>query len=954
MTVDTFRSGFGDKFADCSKCELAKSCARRTVEGERPEDWEEGGLMIIGEAPSDMEASHGRPFQGPSGRLLDALLEAVGFRREACWLTNTVLGVLPRMDRSTRETKGGKSLHDRFPLAIYSCLPRIEQEIAKARPRVIVTLGPAPLTALTGREIVKTRFIANTCGYVLCDDKTRKLTAPCLVCANGACNWYEVLNDPDPKVQAVIVKDMHNGKCPKCAQSISRLQPRAMKCPKCAGKKRKEERFTTFSDPYTLVGRNGVAGAVFTGEELDLSDYGVKYVVPTYHPSFCLHSAKDSGSKKTIGGQHAAAVMVDHLSKAKRLLTRDAMFAAHALTTRDPQVVRDWFARAQAINPDVACDIETNAIGGPWAPTKITVIGFASADMPEALVVDVRHFQPGWNEGDPLMEVLVEVLTSSSIGKVFHHGSYDRLVILRLWGIEVENTTADTLLEHHCLHPDAEQGLGFVAHRFLDAPAWKEGSHTMPKDSTHDLSGYSDIDQLALYNARDTRSTALVDRVMRGADGKGRMSQRGVERAHELDLDMQRIAIRMESVGLPVSTERFRSIEAACLNVMDTELREMRSMIGVPDFVPRGAALLDALFNPAGPLRLPITARTPTGEPSAAKDALMRMEHPFISHLLKWRKYEYSLSHYVRGEGLAPLGDGRIHPQWKVHGTVTGRWSSSPNFQNWPKGDGVDEATNLRSAIVAPPGRVIVGADYAQLEMRIMASLSGDSELIRRCMEADESDKLNPEKDPHSYVARLAFGAAFTSADKNQRKALRDVAKRVVYGLNYGAGAQTILAAIYDGGYEGPPLTVRLIEAVIAAYFKGFPGVPTWRDNQIRSANLVREVRSPLIGRYREFPLGDLDSTVACNFPIQSGASDIMNTRLGVLDRSQLRVVDPTAEFIAQVHDAIYIEVDERKVHLIEPIVAESLSVTLALVEGAKPMDYIATPSHARSWDKAA
>lgn len=953
MSRETLRSGFDKQHAECARCELRSACARGTVPGERPSDWKPGGLMIVGEGPGSVELSHKRPFVGPAGRLLDALLKAAGIERERCWITNATLGLPPRFEEGDTKTPGKAALHDRFPMALYSCLPRLEAEIAAAQPRVIVPLGPAALIALTGHEEHRTRLVPNPCLDVACDPDTRKYRAPCLVCANGACSWYAALTSTDPKAEADAIKAASGGWCPACGQSISRLQPRAMKCPTCGGKKRREEPYTTFGARYSLVGREGVAGAVFEAANLPsrLDELGVKYIVPTYHPSYCLRSAKDAG--KYIAGQYAARAAVDHLAKAQALTQRDVRFRAESALTRSPLEVRAWFAKADR---DVAVDIETNAYGGPWACTKITVIGFACASMPEALVIDTRDVPLDWNTPSALLDEIHRFLADPERGKVFHNGSYDRLVILRLWGIEVEGVVGDTLLEHHALYPDEEQGLGFCAHELLDAPAWKGGSHKIEAGVTDDLSGYESLEDLALYNARDTRATALLDEVMRGPKGSGgRLQTEHVQGVHELDLRMQGIAVKMEHAGLPISTERFKEIERACLGVMDAELREMRSLVGIPDLVPRGPQLTEVLFDPAGPIRLPVTERTATGQPSASKEVLARMSdrHPFVQHLLRWRKYEYVLSHYVRGAGLEPGPDGRIHPQWKVHGTVTGRWSSSPNFQNWPKGDGIDPATNLRSCIVAPPGRTIVGADYSQLEMRIMASLSGDPDLIRRCMEADEADKLNPERDPHSYVASMTFGKTFLDADKQARKALRDVAKRVVYGLNYGAGAATILSAIYDGGYSGPPLTTRLVEATVASYFRAFPGVPRWRDRQLSSVQQAGEVRSPILGRRRIFPLNEIDVTVAYNFPIQSGAADLVSLRLVELDR-RLADADPSAVLLAQVHDAVYVECSEDRVSAVERVVEESLTLERTLVEGSQPMLYCASASHAKSWDKAA
>lgn len=953
------RSTFGPELADCGKCELRGSCKIKPVYGERPATWTPGGLMILGEGPGTLETSQGRPFVGAAGKLLDALLEAAGVKRQDCWVTNATLGQPPRELAGKATGKKQKTgLHDRFPLALYSCLPRLEAEIQFAQPRVIVTLGHAAFLALAGHETHTTRLAANTCDRVDCVAETRKLDRPCIVCANGACGWFAKL-EGDADAAAVLVKAQHHGACPSCGQSIMKLRPRLMKCPSCGGKKRRVEQVVTFDGRFSLVGREGVAGAVFPAEELPsrLDAFGVRFVIPTYHPSFCLRSAKLDKSGR-IAGQFAARACVDHLRKARELLTREPRFAATARVAQTAEEVRAWFEKHRG--KPKAVDIESNAMGGPWSVTKITVIGFAVADDPEALVVDTRGIvgfdAHGHPVPDPLLDELDRVLSDADEPKVWHNGNYDRLVILRVWGIDVQGTVGDTMFEHSALYPDEEQGLGFVAHELLDAPHWKGDSHKIPKGETDELSGYASFDELATYNAKDVRATILADEIMRGpVGGKGRIHTERVDRAFEIDMAMQTVTLRMESVGLPIDTARFAEIEASCLAVMDRELSEMRSLLGLPEFTPTGPQLVSVLYDPAGPLRLPVTATTEQGAPSTAKEVLAKFsDHPFVQRLLRWRKYQYALSHYIRGAGLTPdPRDRRIHPQWKVTGTVTGRWSSSPNFQNWPKGDGVDPATNLRSAIVAPPGRVLVGADYDQLELRVMANLSGDAALIARCMHADETDKLNPDKDPHAYVARLTFGEAYVHADKAQRKMLRDVAKRVVYGLNYGAGAETILAAIYDGGYDGPPLTKRIVQSVIEAFFRGFPGVPRWRNEQVRLVGQTNEVRSPVLGRRREFPLGEVDVTIAYNFPIQSGASDVVNLRLLELLRA-LPSVDPTAELIAQVHDAVYFEADEDRAELVAKCLNEHLPARMTFVPGAPDMAYTAAAAIAKTWDKAA
>ena len=250
-----------------------------------------------------------------------------------------------------------------------------------------------------------------------------------------------------------------------------------------------------------------------------------------------------------------------------------------------------------------------------------------------------------------------------------------------------------------------------------------------------------------------------------------------------------------------------------------------------------------------------------------------------------------------------------------------------------------------------------------------------DAELIRRCAEAEESDKLNPDRDPHAYVASLAFGTTYTKAfakfvadgrrkyyDKAKRKpteayktldALRTIAKRVVYGLNYGAGSRTVLESIYDGGYDGPPLSIQLIDRVTNVYFTAFEGVPTWRNAQLKLANETQSVASPIVGRHRIFPLGDIDATVVYNYPIQSGAADIVSTQLIKLHR-ELPYADPTAFLIAQVHDAVYAECDAKRADAVAECIESYMSVELALVEGAAKMPYPASAQIADNWRDAA
>jgi uracil-DNA glycosylase family 4 len=285
------------------------------------------------------------------------------------------------------------------------------------------------------------------------------------------------------------------------------------------------------------------------------------------------------------------------------------------------------------------------------------------------------------------------------------------------------------------------------------------------------------------------------------------------------------------------------------------------------------------------------------------------------------------------------------------------------NCQNWPKW--------LRIVVATKPGRKIVGADYDQLELRAMALLSGDAELTRRCMTADGDRKLEPDHDPHSYVASLAFMAQYTGlhlkdpkhikddkvtekckCETCKRKALRDIIKRVIYGLGYGAGDATVLEAIYDGGYNGPPITLNMIAHVRATVFKAFQDIEPYRQRSVREAMKSGELRSPIYGRRRIFPLNEIPITEIYNYGIQSFGADLMNERIIILE-ARLADVDPTAFIIAQVHDAIYIECNEDRAEAVAALMQEVMT-TSRRIEGGPLMDFTASAAIANNWKDAA
>lgn len=950
----------GPKFADCSRCELQDQCDKGAwAPAYRPKKF--NGLMFIGEGAGYQEVAQKEPFVGRAGQLLRALCEesSVGLNRDECYITNATL-CLPQQKV--------KSLNQDFPNAIYSCLPRLEKEISLVRPRVIVTLGAAALISVTGYEEIKKKRVPLEC---TCNSARRIYAVQCTSkdkVTGVKCTWFLRGRGTDmTNADERGLLEARPANCPGCGASLANQKPKFIKCPVCKGLKTSEEETRSFEYDFNI---SDIAGGVLHAEKLAsrFDEFGVAYIIPTFHPAFLLRPPPEG--VHAMAGQFAVEPVLKHFAKARRLLTSKPKWDVRHVVTTDPAAIDEYTKH----DLNYAVDVETEAFGfavddktgerkevqldatNAWAVSKIKCIGVGSIAKGHMLVVDTRE------AGPDLIAGLRRFLANPKRRKTMMNGIYDYTTMRRLWGIATEGYVDDVQTAHHALYPDEDKGLAHQAFSYTDSEAWK------PPRRVKGTEVHESFEELALYNARDVYNTDAVREAMGADNGRARpgslLVQEGCDLAYEIDMVMQRIAVRASWVGMPIDMDALNAIGVESRHKANEALYHMQRIINDPAFNPDSyPQLVYTLFDPNGPLRLIPPGKTDKGQPSTSKDDLAKLaEQPFVQHLLKYRESDKVLGTFVLGEDLKPASDGRIHPNWKVHGTVTGRWSSSPNFQNWPKW--------IRACVVAPKGRKIVGADYAQLELRILAALCNDPKLIKLCIEADESRKLEADYDPHAYVASRVFGDAFIKLSLNSqahlqdkkikckcetctRKALRDIAKRVIYGLNYGAGAATVLASIYAGGYEGPPVTLQLIERTKNIIFAEFKGIPVWRDNAYKTACKEREIRSPIIGRRRVFPLGDVAQSVVYNYPIQSGGADIINSRLEILDE-KIRQVDPTAELIAQVHDAVYFECAEHLAKQVSDLVEKTLSCEFALVRGGTEMPFPAAAAVAQTWKDAA
>ncbi len=730
---------FDASYANCEPCELQRQCERgMSCAAYRPSDF--NGVMIIGEGPGQQEVTQRRPFVGKSGLLLRSFLAGSGIDLDRCYITNATLAKPPPKD---------KALHDEFPNAIPSCLGRLEAEIEAVRPTVIIVLGAAAWIAVSGRDEHKSKRVAFDCEHC---NENRKV-GPALQCngsvpnpADGGatavpCHHSYFFQKPGPlpliatSVDPDELAEAKAAGCQKCGASLKKLRPKMVACLVCGGYKMREEPYVEFTWDFSLT---KIAGAVFepaeegaTREPHQLDSWyaqqGVKYVVPTYHPSYLMR-----------GQQFLAKTFNKHLIHACRLLDGAAPVVLNHRTTDDPEVLREFIYRERDWSPlpgpNFTVDIETEAIIDEKAEdarkirnvTAIKCIGFATPT--EQLVVDTRNVRPD-NPDDLLLQAIYDVLVDETIAKTYHNGAgYDIPVIDLIWAIpwfeQIKSYHDDTQYAHKNLYPDEPHDLAHVTFESTMTRAWK------PPRVSNGAQVHKDFEELALYNARDVHHTALSRDHLGVSHGKvvtgGRMDRAHLGKVYAIDSRIRKITIGMTMRGMPLNKAVFHKAgEIASKNVADatTSIHTALKAAGVPNsdqFNPNsGPQTIELLFGPTSFFKLTALDRTDKGDVSTSKTSLVKVmstpqaandKHALtvLNGLLTLRTQSYIDRNYIRSPSMQPWSDGRIHALWQGWGTKTGRMSSSPNCfdgetevltpAGWVRFDAIDPTVHKKIA----------------------------------------------------------------------------------------------------------------------------------------------------------------------------------------------------------------------------------------------------------------
>ncbi|WP_018233231.1 DNA polymerase I [Thioalkalivibrio thiocyanodenitrificans] len=559
-------------------------------------------------------------------------------------------------------------------------------------------------------------------------------------------------------------------------------------------------------------------------------------------------------------------------------------------TILDEAALDAWIGRLEAAAL-FAFDTETTSLDYMQAQ----VVGVSFAVTPgEAAYLPLAHDYadvPNQLPRDGTLKRLKPLLESARHKKLGHHLKYDRNVLLN-HGIELDGIAHDTMLESYVLNSTASRhDMDTLAEKHLDYRTTHyedvagKGAKQIPFSQVR-------LEDATPYAAEDADITLRLHAhlwpKLEAAEGQCRVYR-------EIEMPLVPVLSRMERTGVKVDADRLFAQSHELAERMGQIEREAHEVAGGAFNLGSPKQIQEILFERQ---KLPVLRKTPKGQPSTAEDVLeqLALDYPLPRLILEHRSLSKLKSTYTDRlpERIDP-DTGRVHTSYHQAVASTGRLSSSdPNLQNIPIR--TEEGRRIRQAFVAPEGRLLVAADYSQIELRIMAHLSGDEGLLKAFAEG---------RDIHRATAAEVFGVPLDKVSGEQRRA----AKAINFGLIYGMSAFGLARQLGIERGEAQDYVDR--------YFARYPGVKTYMESTREQAREAGYVET-LFGRRLYLP--DINARngqiraqaerVAINAPMQGTAADIIKRAMIQVD-NWIRESRIPAAMIMQVHDELVLEVEE-------------------------------------------
>ncbi len=518
-----------------------------------------------------------------------------------------------------------------------------------------------------------------------------------------------------------------------------------------------------------------------------------------------------------------------------------------------------------------------------------------------------------FEEAKKIVEEFNPFFESKSIEKIAHNIKYD-LKVLNRYGIEVSGPTFDTMIAQYLINPDVKQSMDFLANHYLGyQPISIEtliGKKGKSQGNMRDL----EPEEVSDYACEDADITFQLKQILEPEIQKEHLK----ELFYHMEMPLVEVLKDIEQEGIAIDVKALqdysKELESTLLR-LDTDIK---SLAGVDFNVDSPKQLGEVLFDH---LKISSKAKkTKTGQYATSEDVLLKHEkdHPIVPLILEFRQLRKLKSTYVDPlPTMCDKVDGRIHTNFMQTVTATGRLSSNnPNLQNIPIRS--EKGKEIRKAFVPRSSEFqIMSADYSQIELRIIAALSGDKNMIQAFQQG---------MDIHTATASKVFNVPFESVTRDQRSA----AKAVNFGIIYGQSAFGLSQALSISRTEA--------KSIIDSYFEQFGQLKSYMDSIIHVAREKGYVET-IMKRRRYLPdINSANAVVrgfaernAINAPIQGSAADIIKMAM-ISVQNSMKKEKVKSKMILQVHDELVFDIHVSEKLLMQALVKEAMENAINLV----------------------
>jgi DNA polymerase-1 len=576
----------------------------------------------------------------------------------------------------------------------------------------------------------------------------------------------------------------------------------------------------------------------------------------------------------------------------------------------------------------VAVDTETTSLDAMQAE----LVGFSfCVEAGRAFYIPVGHDYagaPAQLDRESVVARLKPLLEDAACPKVGQHIKYD-MNVLSLYGVAIQGVAYDTMLEsyvfnstgsRHDMDSLALKYLGRRTTHYEDVAG--KGAKQIPFSQVR-------VEEASHYAAEDADITLQLHQHLwpRLEEQPGLASV-----LREIEVPLIPVLARMEQHGVLIDGELLGRQSGEMAKQIHKLEKESHDAAGQPFNLGSPKQLQEILFDKLG---LPVIRKTPKGQPSTAEDVLQELavDYELPSLILEYRSLSKLKSTYTDRlpEQINPR-TGRVHTSYHQAVAATGRLSSSdPNLQNIPIRTALGR--RIRQAFIAPDGWLILACDYSQIELRIMAHLSGDPGLL---------EAFRDKVDVHQATASEVFAVPYDQIDSSQRRA----AKAINFGLMYGMSAFGLSRQLNIGRAEA--------QAYMDTYFMRYPGVQAYMEKTREKAREQGYVET-LFGRRLYLP--DINASnmqrrqaaerAAINAPMQGTAADIIKRAMIQVD-AWIQANKPAANLVMQVHDELVFEVREDELTGLENAVVQRMAEAADL-----DVPLVVDTGHGPNWDTA-